>query len=680
MPATITEQQLLIDGHVILEQLPPEVTVVADPTATGVFLRVHPWTARDRLGPAGESAVPATGSRMDWRLGRPVAMARWLACARTSPFWMEPRVGVACGAIPRETQSLLFQRSDGRHVLVIPLLDDPLRFSLHGTAAGLALVGESNDAFTPGSAGIGAFVAIGDDPYVLHERAAAAVARHLPGCRLRRDKPLPDFIDWFGWCTWDAFYQEVDPAGVRAGLDSLRAAGVPPRLLIIDDGWLSSARMPGGGHQLTAFAPNGKFAGTFAPVTRMAKEEFGVRCVLAWHALLGSWGGTSPRHLAGHGMHEVAKCYGAEVLGHSGQANHTWGAAIGLPSAAGAASYYDTWHRLLAGQGIDGVKVDVQGLLESCATGTGGRVGLIATFRAALEASVARHFHGRLLNCMSHGSETWYLSPGSNLTRFSGDFYPENPETHGPHLWTNAALGLWFGEFQHADWDMFHSQHPQAALHAAARAISGGPVYVSDKPGRHDPAVLRRLVLSDGSVARCTAPARLGPASLYADPLAEAVPLTVWNSNPCNAVLGVFHVRRTGTPLRTSVTQDDVPGCQGEHILYHDGRLVRDAALDLHLEPLGHAIVTVAPVRAGLALIGLQHLFNPGAAITACRDDGATADVSLRDGGELLVWCTRRPSSVDGADGPLAHAWHADSGLLSITLPSGAPTACRIRR
>ena len=41
------------------------------------------------------------------------------------------------------------------------------------------------------------------------------------------------------------------------------------------------------------------------------------------------------------------------------------------------------------------------------------------------------------------------------------------------------------------DWDMFHSQHPAAELHALARAVSGGPVYVSDYPGKHNFDILR---------------------------------------------------------------------------------------------------------------------------------------------------------------------------------------------
>lgn len=34
--------------------------------------------------------------------------------------------------------------------------------------------------------------------------------------------------------------------------------------------------------------------------------------------------------------------------------------------------------------------------------------------------------------------------------------------------------------------------------------VSGGPIYVSDKPGHHDFNLLKRLVLDDGSLLRCT--------------------------------------------------------------------------------------------------------------------------------------------------------------------------------
>ena len=68
---------------------------------------------------------------------------------------------------------------------------------------------------------------------------------------------------------------------------------------------------------------------------------------------------------------------------------------------------------------------------------------------------------------------------------------------------------------------MFHSKHPKAELHAAARAVSGAAVYVSDLPGAHDFALLRRVVLPDGSVLRARLPGRPTRDSLFADVLRD---------------------------------------------------------------------------------------------------------------------------------------------------------------
>ena len=120
---------------------------------------------------------------------------------------------------------------------------------------------------------------------------------------------------------------------------------------------------------------------------------------------------------------------------------------------------------------------------------------------------------------MANAQETFYGSPGSTLTRTSIDFFPTRPETHSSHLYTNAQVGLWFGHFMHPDWDMFQSGHIFGAFHAAGRAISGGPVYVSDKPGEHDFALLRKLVCSDGTVLRADGPGLPTPDTLCVDPL-----------------------------------------------------------------------------------------------------------------------------------------------------------------
>eukprot|EP00966_Prymnesium_polylepis_P007480 171955-Prymnesium_polylepis.1 len=119
-----------------------------------------------------------------------------------------------------------------------------------------------------------------------------------------------------------------------------------------------------------------------------------------------------------------------------------------------------------------------------------------------MEASVAAHFGTACINCMCHSMENLYNYAHTAVARASDDFYPMRPDSHTCHIVNVAYNSLFVGEICLPDWDMFHSLHEVAALHAAARAIGGCPVYVSDAPGQHDVQLLRRLVLPDGSVLR----------------------------------------------------------------------------------------------------------------------------------------------------------------------------------
>ncbi len=60
------------------------------------------------------------------------------------------------------------------------------------------------------------------------------------------------------------------------------------------------------------------------------------------------------------------------------------------------------------------------------------------------------------------------------MVRASDDFYPRNPASSHPHVAACAYNSTFLAGILHPDWDMFHSQHPSALLHATARAVSGG--------------------------------------------------------------------------------------------------------------------------------------------------------------------------------------------------------------
>ncbi|CAM9961822.1 unnamed protein product, partial [Sphacelaria rigidula] len=129
--------------------------------------------------------------------------------------------------------------------------------------------------------------------------------------------------------------------------------------------------------------------------------------------------------------------------------------------------------------------------------GNGGSVMLSRAYHSALSKSVRRHFPdsdgeigegGRIIHCMCHDSEILLQLPAcygrQPVIRGSDDFYPRDSLSHGPHIYANAFNGLMISNCGLQDWDMFQTGIGEASwMHAAARAVSGGPVYISDRPG-----------------------------------------------------------------------------------------------------------------------------------------------------------------------------------------------------
>ena len=71
--------------------------------------------------------------------------------------------------------------------------------------------------------------------------------------------------------------------------------------------------------------------------------------------------------------------------------------------------FYNDLHGYLASSGVDGVRVDVQNILETLGKGYGGRVSLTRQYQLALEESVAKNFKDNILICcMSHNSDSIY--------------------------------------------------------------------------------------------------------------------------------------------------------------------------------------------------------------------------------------------------------------------------------
>lgn len=117
---------------------------------------------------------------------------------------------------------------------------------------------------------------------------------------------------------------------------------------------------------------------------------------------------------------------------------------------------------------------------------------LITSYQDAWRIATLRHFSVKAISCMSQTPDILFHSqlPKNSppiLVRNSDDFLPEVPASHPWHVWNNAHNALLT---QHLnllpDWDMFQTVHEYSGFHAAARCVSGGPIYITDVPNHHN--------------------------------------------------------------------------------------------------------------------------------------------------------------------------------------------------
>jgi raffinose synthase len=142
---------------------------------------------------------------------------------------------------------------------------------------------------------------------------------------------------------------------------------------------------------------------------------------------------------------------------------------------------------------------------------------------------------------MSNGIDVAYQLEQTVVWRNSDDFFPKKTSAWQQlHVHTNAINNLWTGTFALPDWDMFQSHHRWADFHAAARALSGGPIYVCDKPGRQKFQILRRLASDNGRVWRCSGPALPAPESIFSDCRKEPALLKIHNRSANIGLIGLF--------------------------------------------------------------------------------------------------------------------------------------------
>lgn len=588
-----------------------------------------------------------------------------LASSRHKEWWTRPHFDTDLRRMPSRTQSLLWRTEAGGYGYLLPVCDRLYRTDLAGCADGLAVLVSPCESGHETIRTVSFVLGAGTDPYRLAADATAAgFAGRGAGGAPREGKTYPDLLEYVGWCSWDAFYADVDESGLLDKAAELRRLGLPVRWFMIDDGW-SGVRE----RKLASFdADKTKFPGGLGRTVRRLKDEHGIRWVGAWHNIAGYWDGIDPE---GEAFSEARDyVYGTRT-----------GRWIPHPDAGRSFGFWRLWHSRLKRQGIDFVKVDNQSSLYAYMGGEQSVAKTAHDVHAGLEASVALHFDGCMINCMGMASENVWHRPLTSVSRSSNDFLPKIADGFGEHALQNAYNSVYHGPFYWGDWDMFWTSHHDSVPHMTLRAVSGGPVYFSDGLGRTDPAMIMPLVYGDGKIIRCEQIGRPTEDWLMTDPLRTPRVFKIWNTAGGAGVVAAFHAYNGDLPVDGEVGPDNIPGLAGTTFIVYDSfrgkahRLQRGETVPVRLEPLEAALYLIVPADSPFIAIGLTDKLVAADAVLEVVRDGNAVQARLKDGGTFSFVMERKPLSalVNGESADVVTA-DDEVGLYRVSCPAEAGT------
>ncbi len=524
--------------------------------------------------------------RLHFRFARQMD-GNYITEASTKQWFQTPSFSRDLTALPSQTQDIHI-RSGKEHIHWLPLVGDDFRT-------------EFKDDYLSASVGCGGVteisaylftLAIGTDPFeVIRQNFRAARATGAISVPLREERVLPEMFQKFGWCTWDAFYQEPTSQKLFQKLDELKALGIKLGYVLIDDGWSQVKD-----NSLWAFEEDfEKFPEGLAACIKRIKTEYDIPYVGVWQAFDGYWKGVHPNGPVAREMGDTLEACPNGLL-------------IPAPDADRNFAFWDRWHTYLAKAGVDFVKVDNQTTYSYYIDEVCKNVAGVRAAHEGLERSVFKHFDGRLINCMGMGIYDQLTRPRSALNRNSNDFLPNLENGFAIHLRTNVYNVPVHSQIMYCDYDMWWSRHESAKASAVLRAISGGPIYISDPIEGTETTYLAPLYEADGSFPKLDSYGMPTYDCFYTDCEAAGVPQKVFNrAGDCFAV-AAFGISDEGA--KGELTLDDIPGidaCDYLAVEFFSGErcvLTHNGHIELTLAKHDVALYNLYPIRNGKAEVG----------------------------------------------------------------------------
>jgi len=422
-----------------------------------------------------------------------------------SPYWCHPEFGKKSdgNTIPEKTQALLIKK-DEEYTFILPVCDNIYKTFLEGDNNCIyARIFSQTDSLSVCEKQVSVIFGTGKDPYkIISDCFKYAVNKLGNKVLLKEQRIYPEIFNYLGWCSWDAMHIHINHTELIEKCVEIKEKNIPIKWAILDDMWADCTNLDNipkdyTVEQMIPTMHSSTLNDFVADPIRFPKGLDGcisemkktLDYIGVWFPCTGYWSGFT---IGKEGQNKYIKYL--TVLRN--------GKCVPNPDGDKPYNLYCQMLKYLKYCGADFVKIDNQSCYATIYDNTYGIGSMAGSLQNGIDKSASDIFDGKLINCMGMASECSFNRKKTAISRCSDDFKPQDKAWFAKHIMQCSYNSLIWGNLTYSDWDMWWTNDEQAEKNSLLRAISGGPIYISDRIGDSVKSILKPICFDDGRILR----------------------------------------------------------------------------------------------------------------------------------------------------------------------------------